>query len=162
MDFGDITRRGLVLLGCGKMGSAMLEGWLTGGLSPQSVWVIDPAPSDWVKARGVHLNEPLPDSPSMMVVAVKPQMMGDALLQVAAKGGGETVVLSIAAGTTIAAIEDLLGAHPVVRAMPNTPALIGRGITGAYGNERTGESERAAATSLLELRDRSNGSKTRR
>ena len=150
MDFGDITSRGLVLLGCGKMGSAMLEGWLKGGLSPQSVWVIDPAPSDWVKARGVHLNEPLPDSPSMMVVAVKPQMMGDALLQVAAKGGGETVVLSIAAGTTIATFEKVFGAGtPVIRAMPNTPAAIGRGITALIANAHVGDDRMTLAETLL-------------
>ena len=52
MDFGDIPSRGLVLLGCGKMGSAMLEGWLKGGLAPTSVWVLEPRPSDWLAAQG--------------------------------------------------------------------------------------------------------------
>ena len=84
MDFGDISERGLVLLGCGKMGSAMLEGWLKGGLSPASVWVLDPKPSDWVQAQGVHLNTGLPADPSIVIVAVKPQMMGDALPSIAA------------------------------------------------------------------------------
>ena len=59
----EIARRGLVLLGCGKMGSAMLEGWLERGLPPDSVWVTDPHPSDWLKAQGVHLNEGVPDDP---------------------------------------------------------------------------------------------------
>jgi hypothetical protein len=150
MDFGDITTRGLVLLGCGKMGSAMLEGWLKGGLSPASVWVLDPAPSDWLKAQGVHLNEALPDDPAVMVVAVKPQMMGDALLQVAAKGGGETVVLSIAAGTTIATFEKVFGAGtPVIRAMPNTPAAIGRGITALIANAHVGDDRMTLAETLL-------------
>ena len=150
MDFGDITSRGLVLLGCGKMGGAMLEGWLKGGLSPEAVWVIDPAPSDWVKAQGVHLNEGLPNDPAVMVVAVKPQMMGDALSQVTAKGGGETVVLSIAAGTTIARFEAAFGADtPVIRAMPNTPAAIGRGITALIGNARVSEARMAQAETLL-------------
>lgn len=150
MDFGDITTRGLVLLGCGKMGSAMLEGWLKGGLSPSSVWVLDPAPSDWVRAQGVHLNATLPDDPAVMVVAVKPQMMGDALPQVTAKGGGETVVLSIAAGTTIATFEAAFGAGtPVIRAMPNTPAAVGRGITALIGNPGVSEDRMALAEMLL-------------
>ena len=150
MDFGDITSRGLVLLGCGKMGSAMLEGWLKGGLSPKAVWVIDPAPSEWVRSRGVHLNTDLPEDPAMMVVAVKPQMMGDALPQVTAKGGGDTVVLSIAAGTTIAAFEAAFGTEtPVIRAMPNTPAAIGRGITALIGNAHVAEARMAQAETLL-------------
>ncbi|MGB5869231.1 MAG: pyrroline-5-carboxylate reductase, partial [Albidovulum sp.] len=60
MDGKIVAARGLVLLGCGKMGSAMLEGWLRGGIDPQSVWVLDPAPSDWLKAQGVRLNAALP------------------------------------------------------------------------------------------------------
>ncbi len=60
MQNSDIAKRGLVLLGCGKMGSAMLEGWLAGGLPPGSVFVKDPNPSDWVQAQGVHLNDALP------------------------------------------------------------------------------------------------------
>ena len=150
MDFGDITKRGLGRWGCGKMGSAMLEGWLKGGLSPSSVWVLDPAPSDWVSAQGVHLNVTLPDDPAVMVVAVKPQMMGDALPQVTAKGGGETVVLSIAAGTTIASFEAAFGVGtPVIRAMPNTPAAVGRGITALIGNAEVSEDRMALAETLL-------------
>ncbi|MEP3698258.1 MAG: NAD(P)-binding domain-containing protein, partial [Marinomonas sp.] len=130
MDFGDITTRGLVILGCGKMGSAMLQGWLGGGLDPQAVWVLDPAPSDWVLAQGVHVNDGLPEAPAMVVVAVKPQMMGEALPAIKAFGNGETVFLSIAAGTMIASFEEALGAQtPIVRAMPNTPAAIAQGIT---------------------------------
>ena len=89
MDFSEIGARGLVLLGCGKMGGAMLEGWLSGGLSPDAVWVIDPYPSEQVQAAGVHVNEPLPASPAVLILAVKPQMMGEALGQVAALGGGD-------------------------------------------------------------------------
>ncbi|MFN3292887.1 MAG: pyrroline-5-carboxylate reductase, partial [Gemmobacter sp.] len=63
MDFGDISARGLVLLGCGKMGSALLQGWLSQGLPAAAVHVIDPAPSDWVLAQGVHVNAALPDDP---------------------------------------------------------------------------------------------------
>lgn len=150
MDFGDITKRGLVILGCGKMGSAMLQGWLAGGLSPRSVWVLDPAPSDWVSGLGVHLNDVLPEDPSIVIVAVKPQMMGEALPALRALGNGKSVFLSIAAGTKIASFEAALGAStPVVRAMPNTPAAIGRGITAVIGNAHVTEDRLALAERLL-------------
>ena len=130
-----IAKRGLVLLGCGKMGSAMLEGWLDRGLPTGSVWVIDPNPSDWLQGTGVHLNEDLPDNPALVLVAVKPQMMGDALPSLQALGNGTTLFVSVAAGIPIATFERLLGSEtPVVRAMPNTPATIGRGITVATAN----------------------------
>ncbi|MEX0309714.1 MAG: pyrroline-5-carboxylate reductase [Tateyamaria sp.] len=130
-----IAARGLVLLGCGKMGSAMLAGWLGRGLPASSVWVQDPAPSDWVKGTGVHINADLPADPAVILIAVKPQMMGDALPAIAAFGGGDTVFVSVAAGTPLAAFEDAFGASsPIVRAMPNTPAAVGRGITAICAN----------------------------
>ncbi|MGJ8544350.1 MAG: pyrroline-5-carboxylate reductase [Sulfitobacter sp.] len=134
-----IAAQGLVLLGCGKMGSAMLEGWLARGLPTSSVWVIDPHPSDWVKAQGVHVNAQLPADPAIVLVAVKPQMMGDALPTLQAMGNGETLFVSVAAGTSIATFEQVLGNRtPIVRAMPNTPAAISQGITAIIGNEHAG------------------------
>lgn len=131
-----IAAQGLVLLGCGKMGSAMLAGWLERGLPATSVWVRDPAPSPWVHSTGVHVNADLPTDPAVVLIAVKPQMMGDALPSIAAFGGGNTVFLSVAAGTPISAFEDIFGtASPVVRAMPNTPAAVGRGITAICAND---------------------------
>ena len=150
MNFGDITARGLVMLGCGKMGSAMLQGWLGGGLDPEAVWVLDPAPSKWLMSQSVHVNDGLPDAPAMVVVAVKPQMMGDALPALKAFGSSETVFVSIAAGTTIASFEAALGeATPIVRAMPNTPAAIGRGITAIIGNKYVSEARLDLAEQLL-------------
>lgn len=138
MEFGDIARRGLVLLGCGKMGGAMLDGWLSGGLPPEAVTVLEPRPSAALEARagtGLRLNADLPDSPAVAVLAVKPQMMGEALPRLRALGGGGTLFVSIAAGTTLASLEASLGSGtPIVRAMPNTPAAIGRGITALIGN----------------------------
>lgn len=134
-----IAAEGLVLLGCGKMGSAMLEGWLARGLPATSVWVQDPNPSDWVRNAGVHLNAELPKSPAIVLVAVKPQMMTEALPTLRAMGNGETLFVSVAAGTPISFFEQTLGAQtPVVRAMPNTPAAISRGITAIVGNARAG------------------------
>ena len=92
MDMTDVGARGLVLLGCGKMGSAMLEGWLKGGLSPKSVWVLDPHPSDWLRAQGVHLNADLPPDPAIVLIAVKPQMMAQALPSLQALGNGDDPV----------------------------------------------------------------------
>ncbi|OJY33402.1 MAG: pyrroline-5-carboxylate reductase [Rhodobacterales bacterium 65-51] len=145
-----VKDRGLVLLGCGKMGSAMLEGWLAQGVPSGSVHVIEPYPSDWLKSTGVHLNEPLPAAPAIVLLAVKPQMMGAALPQVVALGGGDTLFLSIAAGTTIASFEETFGAAtPIIRAMPNTPAAVGRGISAITGNPRATEADLQLAEALL-------------
>ncbi len=135
MDFSEIERHGLVLLGCGKMGSAMLAGWLREGLAPKSVWVQDPYPSEWVMAQGVRVNDVLPNAPAVVLVAVKPQMMAEALPVLQGFGNGQTVFLSVAAGTAIGTYEQMLGDKtPVIRAMPNTPAAIGQGITAIIGN----------------------------
>jgi pyrroline-5-carboxylate reductase len=150
MDMSDVAERGLVLLGCGKMGSAMLAGWLEGGLPASSVWVIDPNPSDWVQAQGLNLNTDLPEKPAIILIAVKPQMMGEALPAIAAKGGGGTLFVSVAAGTPISAFEQAFGVDtPIVRAMPNTPAAVGRGITALIGNDRAGADDMDLAESLL-------------
>ncbi len=150
MDFNDLNSRGLVMLGCGKMGSAMLSGWLDAGLAAAAVHIVDPKPSEWVKAMGVRLDGPLPEGPAVIIVAVKPQTMDAALPQVASLGGHETLVLSIAPGTAISKFERAFGtATPVVRAMPNTPAAIGRGISAIIGNAAAGTAELELAEGLL-------------
>lgn len=150
MKLDKVARDGLVLLGCGKMGSAMLEGWLGQGLPATSVWVLDPHPSDWLKTTGVHINTDLPARPAVVLLAVKPQMMGAALPQVQAMGGGGTLVVSIAAGTTIASFEQVFGAAtPIVRAMPNTPAAVSRGITAIIGNATATAADLDLAEALL-------------
>lgn len=150
MALNEVATRGLVLLGCGKMGSALLRGWLDRGLSPKAVHVVEPRPSDWLKGSGVALNGTLPDAPAVALVAVKPQMMGEALPAMASLGGGPTLVVSIAAGTPLSAFEAAFGAGtPVVRAMPNTPAAIGQGMTAIVGNSAATESHLALAESLL-------------
>jgi pyrroline-5-carboxylate reductase len=150
MTMKQIAEKGLVLLGCGKMGSAMLQGWLSDGLPASSVWVIDPHPSDWVRGAGVHINADLPEKPAIVLVAVKPQMMGDALPVLRAKGESATLFVSVAAGTPIALFERALGARtPIVRAMPNTPAAIGQGITAIVGNAHTSAAQLDLAGLLL-------------
>lgn len=143
MDFGEIGDRGLVLLGCGKMGTALLKGWLDSGLPASSVHVIEPSPSDWLQRAGVALNTALPDDPAALVLAVKPQLMEEALPEVARYGGGGTTVVSIAAGTSIRTLETVFGAStPIVRSMPNTPASIGRGMTALAPNAAASEDGR--------------------
>ncbi len=131
-----IATQGLVLLGCGKMGSAMVQGWLAQGLPEPSVWILDPFPSDYVKGlSGAHVNAGLPEAPGMVVIAVKPQMMEEALPNLAPMGGGAVPFMSVAAGTSISHYEQVLGAGtPVIRAMPNTPAAVGKGITALVAN----------------------------
>lgn len=151
MDMTEIAQRGLVLLGCGKMGSAMLAGWLDQSLPAQSVWVLDPAPSDWLNTQGVHINAELPGAPAIVLIAVKPQMMGEALPRIAPLGGGDTLFISVAAGTPIAGFEQILGTQtPIIRAMPNTPAAIGRGITALIGNAHASETHMDLADALLQ------------
>ena len=145
-----VAQNGLVLLGCGKMGSALLQGWLANGVPATSVWVIEPNPSDWLKAQGVHLNEGLPAAPAVVLIAVKPQMMGAALPSLQALAGGATLFLSIAAGTKIAAFAEVFGpAARIVRAMPNTPAAVNRGITAMIGNANTSPADLDLAEALL-------------
>ena len=152
----DLGRAGidsLVLLGCGKMGGAMLEGWLKGGLAPDRVSVIEPNPSDWLEARageGVTLNPEEPGPATVAILAVKPQAMAEAAPALKPLAGTGTLFLSIAAGTPLAFFEDLFGAEtPVIRAMPNTPASVGRGITALIGNAEVGEAQMTLAEALL-------------
>ncbi|KJZ19760.1 pyrroline-5-carboxylate reductase [Loktanella sp. S4079] len=150
MDMNDVAKRGLVLLGCGKMGSAMLAGWLRNGLPAKSVWVVEPHPSDWLKAQGVNIGGDLPDDPAIALVAVKPQVMAEVLPNVKSMGGGTTLVISVAAGTPIRTFEDMLGSStPIIRAMPNTPAAIGHGITALIGNGVIKSEDMELAEALL-------------
>ncbi|WP_283176303.1 pyrroline-5-carboxylate reductase [Gemmobacter sp. 24YEA27] len=142
---------GLLLLGCGKMGSALLKGWLDFGVPASNVWVTEPHPSDWLKATGVHLNKGVPDRAEIAILAVKPQMMGAALPGLMALGNGETLFISIAAGTTIATLEQVLGSRtPIVRVMPNTPAMVGRGISGLVGNAYASAAQIAQSRLLMQ------------
>ncbi len=150
MQYDQIARLGMVLLGCGKMGSAMLAGWLKGGLPPSSVHVIEPAPSDWLRSSGVQLNGALPAAPAVAILAVKPQVMGDALPRLQELGTGTTLFISIAAGTSLARLGETLGKNnPIIRAMPNTPAAVGCGISALVGNAHATESHLELAEALL-------------
>lgn len=150
MTLDRVARDGLVLLGCGKMGTALLTGWLAAGVPPGSVWVVEPNPTDWLKGSGVHLNQGVPASPAVALLAVKPQMMGAALPSLQALGNGSTLFVSIAAGTRISSFEEVLGTRtPIVRTMPNTPAMVGRGITALCRNDHVSDADFALARDLM-------------
>lgn len=128
----------------------MLSGWLDSGLPASSVWVVEPNPSDWLKQSGVDLSGDLPARPAIVLVAVKPQIMAEALPTLAAMGNASTLFVSIAAGITLDTFEDILGADtPIVRAMPNTPAAISQGITAIVGNPVAGPASLVEAEQLL-------------
>jgi pyrroline-5-carboxylate reductase len=143
----------IVLAGAGKMGGAMLAGWLARELDPRNVCVIEPHPSGEISAlaaKGIRLNPSAKEvgSVATLVVALKPQTFGEAGTNLKPFAGPSTLVVSIMAGTTIAAISKACGGS-VVRAMPNTPAAIGRGITVAVAADNVSAAQRAVADSLL-------------
>jgi len=143
---------GLVLVGCGKMGSAMLEGWLASGIAPAKIWVLEPQPSPRLaalQAHGLHLNAALPEKADICLLAVKPQFMKEALPQLRAMKGGLALYLSIAAGITLATLGAELGECAIIRAMPNTPAAIGCGITALVGNALVSNDNMRVAEHLL-------------
>ena len=143
----------IALAGAGKMGGAMLTGWLAGGLDARRVVVIEPHPSPEIgalAAQGVRLNPTAKDTGEVdtLVVAVKPQSFREAGATFKPFTGPSTLVVSIMAGTTIASLEAVCGGS-VVRAMPNTPAAIGRGITVAVAAKSVSAAQRAIADVLL-------------
>jgi pyrroline-5-carboxylate reductase len=143
----------IVLAGAGKMGGALLSGWLTEGLDARGLSVIEPHPSGEISAlvtRGIRLN-PSPGefgTVATLVIALKPQTFREAGAMLKSFAGSSTLVVSIMAGTTIGSIAQVCGGS-VVRAMPNTPAAIGRGITVAVPAKNVSTSQRAIADALL-------------
>jgi pyrroline-5-carboxylate reductase len=147
----------LWLAGAGNMGLALLSGWLAQGLPPGRIVVQEPSPSPDAKAlaarQGIALQPTLAAGtppPSVLVVAVKPQVMDEVFAGLAGRVSPRTLVLSIAAGRTIAGFERQLPAKtPVVRAMPNMAVSVGRGITVCVPNAHVSSAERAACDGLL-------------
>lgn len=147
----------LVLAGCGKMGGAMLAGWLERGLDPAQAVLIDPGPPPEVAAlaqrHGVSIHPKLPalaKPPAVLLMAVKPQVMEEVFPPLAKTVGPQTLVLSVAAGRTIASFEKHLpAAAAVIRTIPNTPAAIGRGITVCVANTAVTAAQKTLADELL-------------
>ena len=147
----------LLLAGVGKMGGAVLSGLLARGLKPERILVQDPAPSAEMAAllakhgiRCAPAIDALGEPPSIILLAVKPQMMDEALAPLAKHAGPDTLVLSIAAGRSLQSIEAQLPERTAgIRAMPNTPAAISRGITVAAPNLHVSPAQRKIAHELL-------------
>jgi pyrroline-5-carboxylate reductase len=145
----------LLLVGCGKMGSALLRGWLAQGLA-QRYLVVEPGPvPDALRGHAEVAVLAAPDqlppevAPAVIVLAVKPQAMAAVLPAYRRFAPAGTLFLSIAAGKTLGFFERMLGPAAVVRAMPNTPAAIGRGIAVACASALVAAPQRALAERLL-------------
>lgn len=147
----------VLLAGAGKMGTALVQGWLARGLPASSIIIQEPSlsaeTSAVVQEHGLRVASELSAldvPPAVIVAAVKPQVMDDVFPPLAKLAGPQTVVLSIAAGRSIASFEKHLPrSTAVVRAMPNTPAAIGRGITGAVGNAHLTDAQKNMCSALL-------------
>lgn len=147
----------LVLVGAGKMGGAMLEGWLAGGADPARIVALDPAPPPEMKAlierHSIRLNPPVATigDAEVVILAVKPQLMEEVLPGIVPLGAARPLILSVAAGKTIASFERHFGTDAaVIRTIPNTPAAVGRGITAMAANPNASPAQLALARSLLE------------
>ena len=148
---------GILLIGCGKMGGALLAGWLERDVTPDRVTVVEPFGADEIAARyRVAVVDDAaalaPDlAPEVVVFAVKPQAMDEVAPNYRRFAKPGTVFLSIAAGRTISSFERLLGEDAaIVRTMPNTPASVGRGITVACANPNVAAGQRTRCQALLE------------
>ena len=146
----------LVLVGAGKMGGAMLEGWLASGADPKKIAALDPHVSDEMKTllakHDVALNPAIASitDTEVVLVAVKPQVMEEVLPTVKSLGASKPLILSVAAGKTIATFERHFGANAaVIRTIPNTPAAIGRGITAMCANPHVSPAQLKLAEALL-------------
>lgn len=145
----------VVLAGAGKMGLALARGWLAAGLKPGNLVLVDPNPNDHTIGFAVKAGVRLVPSADgivarVLVLAVKPQIIGEVMTQLRSAVAEGTLVLSIAAGISIDAISKGLGTDRIVRTMPNTPAQIGKGVTGAVGRPAISEADRQVAADLLE------------
>ena len=155
MATGGVQARRLVLVGCGKMGTAMLRGWLAAGVASRCA-VVEPAGMPpalgstaeivWSASADELAAEPRPDA---VVFAVKPQIADDVVPKYRRWAGSETLFLSIIAGKTLTGLNRRLGRAAIVRTMPNTPAAIGRGITVACANPFVTMDQRQLCDRLL-------------
>ncbi len=149
----------LILVGGGKMGSALLKGWIEGNADPAAITVVDPSRKVGQELANCYGVEAVCDltalpaslEPAVILLAVKPQIMDSVVSACVRFVRPETVFLSIAAGKTIDYFESKLGSKAaIVRAMPNTPAAVGRGIAVACANSSVGDSQIRICHELLE------------
>lgn len=144
----------LTVIGAGKMGMALTRGWLDADLPIGALHLIDPAPQEAVvefcRLHGVAIAAEPPAGPAgIVMLAVKPQVIEPVMESLKSHVGPETLVLSIAAGISLATISRVLGTGRVVRTMPNTPAQVGKGVTGLVRGPAVSDSDWAIANALF-------------
>ncbi len=146
----------ILLIGAGKMGLALLSGWVENFIKAENVFVIEPHPSQELEslgAGGLRLNPPTSElksfQPDCVVIAVKPQMAEKVLTEMKADLPSESLVLSIMAGVTLAQIESLTGNSKIVRTMPNTPAAIGAGVSALVASAAVDAAQKELATQIM-------------
>jgi len=146
----------VLLIGAGRMGSALLKGWRAKKIKP--LIVVEPRPSEEIRKLARAKAITLVAAPSQVkakaigacIVAIKPQVLKGEAPALAAIAGSGTLMLSIAAGTSVAALQAAWGKRArIIRAMPNTPGAIGRGITGLYAAKGATAADKKRAETLL-------------
>lgn len=134
----------LWLVGCGNMGRAMLSRWLSAGLDPAQVTVIDPVADDLPAGVRHESAPPQEAAPDMLVLAIKPQQLGIVAPLLADWQGAPPMVLSIMAGVEAATLRERLAAPVIIRAMPNLPVSIGKGVVALFSDSADDEHRMAA------------------
>ncbi len=140
------------LIGCGNMAGAMLERWLAQGMDPAQVTVIRPSGRD--VAGGVRVLAALPEGevPALVLLGVKPQKLGEVAPALVPVLDPATTLISILAGIEQATLRARFPApRTIVRAMPNTPVKLGKGVVGLYSDSRDGEARHMVADLMAAL-----------
>ena len=155
-DLDNLRDQQFLLVGCGKMGGALLSGWLAAGLTAQQFAVQEPAPAPDLQKTGVRISPDIADispniSPNIVVLAIKPQLAELVLPPLAKMLRRDTLIISLLAGLPLAKIAQLLATDaPIIRIMPNIPVSVGAGITALYANKMAQKNHRAQAETLLQ------------
>lgn len=144
----------VVVIGAGKMGMALVRGWVAAGLDARRLTLVDPKPAEAVTAfaaeTGAQLVAAVPDAPAdVLVLAIKPQVIGSVYASARGAIGGGTLVVSIVAGISLEGLAEGLGTARIARTMPNTPAQVGKGVTGVVMGSETGADDRAVVEAML-------------
>ena len=144
----------IAFFGGGNMAAAIIGGLIASGWGPSWITLLDPNVDQrkrLAQQHGVHTTDDVADAAAadIIVLAVKPQVITAVAEKMDADLSGK-LILSIAAGVTIATLEDLFGPVAIARTMPNTPALLGLGATGLYVNDHTSETQRTAAQAIID------------
>ncbi len=145
----------IILVGAGKMGLALAHGWLKAGLNAKNLILVDPKPQqstiELAKEYGAFLAPKLPENiePKILVLAVKPQIIEPVMASLKNQITKNTIIISIAAGIDFINLNKALGTDKIIRAMPNTPVAVGKGVVGAVAFSGVNENEREIANALL-------------